>query len=100
MPDDESNAEASLRKLGRRLHQGWERLQPVTQNELEKVREAVRKQWEQEQKPAQGTGQEQAPPDQGHAQSREQTATEQESDQTRTRRPPDKSRGHDHEQSQ
>lgn len=49
MPDDDQS-EARLHKLARRLHQGWEKLHPVTEKELDAVRQAVRAQWEQEQK--------------------------------------------------
>ena len=48
MSDPQSNAEDSLRKLGQRLRHGWERTRPVTPQEMEKVRRAVREQWEKE----------------------------------------------------
>ena len=47
MPDDITEAEAKLRKLGERLRQAWARERPLTQQELETVRQAVRQQWEQ-----------------------------------------------------
>jgi hypothetical protein len=47
MPDDITEAEAKLRKLGERLRQAWARERPLTQEESETVRQAVRTQWEQ-----------------------------------------------------
>jgi hypothetical protein len=49
MPEHENEAEANLRLLSERLHAGWAKLYPATPKERAAVREAVRKQWEQEQ---------------------------------------------------
>lgn len=90
MSDPQSNAEDSLRKLGQRLRRGWERTRPVTQEEMEKVRQAVREQWEQE-----------------HAQDRLEAPaehspgeeSEQSQEQEQRRKAQERSRDQDHDQS-
>ena len=47
MSDEHRQAEAKLRKLGQRVRQGWAKLYPVSEQQLAKVRAAVRQQWEQ-----------------------------------------------------
>jgi hypothetical protein len=49
MTDDITKSESKLRKLGEQLRQAWAKQNPLTQRELEAVRQAVRKQWEMEQ---------------------------------------------------
>ena len=49
MTDQEHESEANLGLLSKRLHAGWAKLHPATAKERAAVREAVRKQWEQEQ---------------------------------------------------
>ncbi len=48
MPNDQTDIERKLEKLADRLDDGWAKLHPVTEKELARVREAVRKQWENE----------------------------------------------------
>jgi uncharacterized protein with WD repeat len=86
MSDTPSNAEESLRKLGLHARRGWERTRPVTSEELEKVRRAVREQWEKEQ----SHGQSKAPDKSSPAQDQQQS---QESERR-------KSKGRDHDQDQ
>ena len=50
MTDDCAEAEAKLQKLADRVHRGWAKLHPVTEKELEGVREAVREQWQREER--------------------------------------------------
>lgn len=88
MPDTPSNAEESLRKLGQQARRGWERTRPVTPEEMEKVRRAVREQWEKEQ----SQGQAKAPDSSRPAQDQQHS---QESDRQRS-----KGRGHDQDQTQ
>lgn len=73
MPDTPSNAEESLRKLGQRARRGWERTRPVTPEEMEKVRQAVREQWEKEQNQGQSKAPDSSNPaqDQQHSQGRD-----------------------------
>ncbi len=48
MPDQNTDAEAKLTKLGHHLRLGWEK-QPIdTEKNLETVRGAVREQWQKE----------------------------------------------------
>jgi len=48
MPDPHTEAEKKLRLLAERVRRGRARLQPLTEKELDVVRQAVRRQWEQE----------------------------------------------------
>lgn len=48
MADDKNRAVLSLRKLGETLGAGIKANQPLTEKELECVRQAVRAQWERE----------------------------------------------------
>lgn len=50
MPDQNTDADAALTKLGQRLRSGWAKKHPVSDKSLESVRDIVREQWEQEQK--------------------------------------------------
>ena len=47
MADQNRQLREKLRKLGRRVQQGWAKLHPVTEKQLAKVREAVIHQWDQ-----------------------------------------------------
>lgn len=49
MPDENAEAERVLGVLARRLRMGWAKQHPATDRQLERVREAVREQWEKEQ---------------------------------------------------
>ncbi len=49
MPNQNTDAELALRKLGERLRAGWVKKHPVPEQSLKTVREAVRGQWEREQ---------------------------------------------------
>lgn len=48
MSNDNTKAEAKLRKLGERVRAGWAKLHPVSEKQLAAVRAAVRQEWEQE----------------------------------------------------
>jgi hypothetical protein len=50
MPDKNLDAEKKLRQLGKRVRQGLAKLHPVTDQQMGRVREAVRQRWEQTQK--------------------------------------------------
>ncbi|MGE4182922.1 MAG: hypothetical protein AB7J34_24110, partial [Limisphaerales bacterium] len=82
------NAEDSLRKLGQRLRRGWERTRPVTPEEMEKVRQAVREQWEKEHAqdrsgtPAAGSPAEQSQQSQEEEQQRKARERSRDQDQT------------------
>jgi hypothetical protein len=49
MPNQKTDAEAALQKLGHRLRLGWAKKHPVQDKSLESVRDTVREQWEKEQ---------------------------------------------------
>ena len=49
MPDQNTDAEAALKKLGDQLRLGWAKKHPVSDKSLESVKNTVREQWEQEQ---------------------------------------------------
>ena len=52
MPERLTPLENKLRKFSERLHRGWAKLHPVTEQHLDVVRQAVRQQWAQEQRQA------------------------------------------------
>ena len=62
MPERLTPLENKLRKFSERLHRGWAKLHPVTEQQLDVVRQAVRQQWAQEQRPAQDVAREEASP--------------------------------------
>jgi len=49
MPNQNTDAEAALQKLGHRMRLGWAKKHPVSDKSLESVKNTVREQWEQEQ---------------------------------------------------
>lgn len=49
MPDQNTEAEQKLKKLGQRIRHGWTKEHPATDKSLETVKQAVREQWEREQ---------------------------------------------------
>lgn len=49
MPDQNTDAESALRKLGQRLRQGWAKKHPTTEKTIDTIKDTVREQWEQEQ---------------------------------------------------
>jgi hypothetical protein len=49
MPKQKTDAEAALKKLGQRVHEGWAKKHPVPELSIETVRNTVRQDWEQEQ---------------------------------------------------
>ena len=49
MPNQKTDAEAALKKLGDRLRLGWAKEHPVSDKSLESVKNTVREQWEKEQ---------------------------------------------------
>jgi len=49
MPNQKTDAESALQKLGQRLRLGWAKKHPVPDRSLESVRDIVREQWEKEQ---------------------------------------------------
>src|SRR6185295_6790170 len=54
MPDQNTDAEAKLRKLGQRLRQAWAKQHPITERSLDTVKNAIREQWEKEQAATRG----------------------------------------------
>jgi hypothetical protein len=49
MPNQKTDAEAALQKLGQRVRAGWSKQHPVSDRSIETVKNTVREQWEQEQ---------------------------------------------------
>ena len=49
MPNENTDAEAALKKLGDHLRLGWAKKHPVSDKSLESVKNTVREQWEKEQ---------------------------------------------------
>lgn len=49
MPDDNTDAQAKLKKLGERVRNGWAKQNPMPEKSRETVRQAVREEWEREQ---------------------------------------------------
>jgi hypothetical protein len=49
MPNQKTDAETALQKLGQRIRAGWAKQHPVPDQSLETVRTTVRQEWEQEQ---------------------------------------------------
>jgi len=49
MPNEKTDAEVKLEKLGQRLRAGWAAQHPADDRDLESVRGAIREQWEREQ---------------------------------------------------
>jgi hypothetical protein len=49
MPNQKTNAEAALQKLGQRIRSGWSKQHPIAEQSLDTVRTTVRQDWEQEQ---------------------------------------------------
>ena len=50
MPDQNQDADAKLKKLGQRVRYGLLKEYPSPEKSVETIREALREQWEQEQK--------------------------------------------------
>ena len=61
MPKQNPDAEAALRKLGQRVRQGHATQHPVSDKSLQTVRDAIREQYEQEQKIAREDAAKQSP---------------------------------------
>jgi len=67
MPNQNTDAEAALQKLGHRVRLGWAKNHPIPDKSLESVKATVREQWEQEQttsrtsKPAPSTDKDRGP---------------------------------------
>jgi hypothetical protein len=49
MPNENTDAEAALQKLGHRVRLGWAKKHPIPDKSLESVKNTVREQWEKEQ---------------------------------------------------
>jgi len=49
MPNQNTDADAALQKLGQRVRLGWAKNHPTPDKSLESVKNTVREQWEQEQ---------------------------------------------------
>lgn len=49
MDNQERDAEAALRTLAKRLQQGWAKMHPVPENVMQRVRDAVKQQWQEQQ---------------------------------------------------
>ena len=97
MSDPGSNAEQSLRKLGERLRRGWEHTRPVTSQEMEKVRRAVRQQWEKEQEQVRARTPDSGPPTPLSQNTEKDKQTAQEEEQSRQAK--QRSRDNEHDQS-
>lgn len=54
MPNENKDADGALRKFGQRLRQGWAKEHPTPERSIEKVKETVREQWEQQRKTTRG----------------------------------------------
>lgn len=50
MLNQNTDDEAKLQKLGQRVRDGWAKQNPVQEKSIKTVKDAVREQWEQEQK--------------------------------------------------
>ena len=50
MPDEKSNAEDKLRKLGQRVREGWAKKHPTSEKQIQIIRGVIREDWEKEQK--------------------------------------------------
>ena len=50
MPDPNTDADAKLQKLGHRVREGLNQQYPPPERNLETVRQAIREEWEKEQK--------------------------------------------------
>ena len=87
MPNPPDKAEAVLRQLAHRLHQGAARLYPATEQHLDIVRQIARQQWSQEQQQrAQNTPAKQQRPRRKQARARPQAQAKQKRAVRRTRR--------------
>ena len=49
MPEQNPDAEAALRKLGKHIRSSWAKAHPATEQERERVKNTVRQNWEQKQ---------------------------------------------------
>jgi len=49
MPNQKTDAQTALQKLGQRIRAGWSKQHPIADRSLETVRTTVRQDWEQEQ---------------------------------------------------
>lgn len=49
MPDQKPDADATLKKLGEHVRQGFAKKHPIPEKSLDTVRDAVREEWEKEQ---------------------------------------------------
>ena len=54
MPNDNTDAEAKLKKLGERVRNGWSKKHPMPEQSLETVRQTVREEWERDQTSTRG----------------------------------------------
>lgn len=70
MPNNDTDAEAKLKKLGQRVRDGWAKQHAMPAQSMETVRQTVREEWEREQtakrgKPSPGRAktQERKPPE-------------------------------------
>jgi hypothetical protein len=48
MPNQNTDADAALKKLGNHVRLGWAKKHPISDKSLESVRDTVREQWEME----------------------------------------------------
>jgi len=48
MPNENTDAEAKLKKLGERVRDGWAKQHPIPEQSTETVRQTVREEWERE----------------------------------------------------
>lgn len=61
MPNEKTDAETALRKLGQRLRQGWAKQHPATDKTIDAVKDTVREQWEQQRRSIPGQSSEPRP---------------------------------------
>ena len=94
MPDPQTEAEAKLQKLAQRLRRGWAGRHPVAEKTLQGVREAVRQQWEREQRAVKPKQVAKTKPVQQKTKPNKTLKQEQKKDNSQTSQ--QKSKGHDH----
>ena len=95
MPNDDSQAEAKLRKLGRHLDIACAKLPVLPPEQLDQVRKAVQEQWQQQQLANEKT--DLAEGQSGTEQDKKKSTQEQQKAPTQSQqKPKSKARGHSH----
>ena len=100
MPDPNAEAEKKLRRLAERVRRGRARLQPLTEKELNVVRQAVRRQWEYEHRPGWAEEKGKALRKAQRTRSQRAKSQQQDAEQAPVKKPPEQSHeqdyGHSH----